>query len=82
MFSLIKYFPVIILLFTSTLLSQTVQQIQITGNKIFDDNSYKEWSGLNIGSQVYTGLLDSAKSRIAKQLSLRGYFNASFSPQV
>jgi len=78
MLSLAKYLTVIILISSAFLFSQTIEQIQVTENNIFDDDNYIEWSGINKGFQVFPYLLDSVKWRIANQLSLRGYFNTNF----
>jgi outer membrane protein assembly factor BamA len=79
MLSLIKYFPAIILFSVSTLFAQTIRQIQVSGNETFDEDFYEEWSGISIGQQVFPGILDSVKSRVAKQLSSRGYYSSDFS---
>jgi len=66
------------LIFPHTLFTQTIQSIEITGNKVFDDDEYKSWLGIGSGSIFYQGLLDSIKLNVASQLSSRGYIQSSF----
>jgi outer membrane protein insertion porin family len=65
-------------LFSNILLSQVVESFDVTGNSAFSDSEYRQWSGISNGLQVFPGMIDSVKSRIAKQLSLRGYLNFKF----
>src|SRR5690554_1498994 len=55
--------------------AQVIKSINISGNKDFSDSEYREWSGVLIGSKIFPGIIDSIKSRTARQLSLHGYFN-------
>jgi outer membrane protein assembly factor BamA len=65
-------------LFSNILLSQVVESFDVTGNSAFSDSEYRQWSGISNGLQVFPGMIDSVKSRIAKQLSLSGYLNFKF----
>lgn len=73
----VKYFILFISL-PLYLFPQSIQQIQVTGNRIFSANEIIKWSGVYTGAPYYEGLTDSAKYNIAFQLSDRGYHHASF----
>ncbi|RPI66901.1 MAG: hypothetical protein EHM47_15790, partial [Ignavibacteriales bacterium] len=58
---------------------QIIESSRVSGNSVFSDNQYRDWSGILINSQLTPGILDSIKNRTARQLSLRGYFNFEIS---
>ena len=73
----VKY--LLILLVSPVFLNcQTIEKIVIKNNSVFGDNDIKSWASVNEGMKVYAGLLDTIKSRIADNLSSRGYFNPDF----
>ncbi len=65
--------------FSISILPQTIDKIEITGNKSFTSDKYIQWSGINAGNKLYKGLIDSVKTRLAANLSMLGYFHADFS---
>ena len=73
----VKYL-LILLVFPVFLNCQTIEKIVIKNNSVFGDNDIKSWASVNEGMKVYAGLLDTIKSRIADNLSSRGYFNPDF----
>ncbi len=66
-------------LFTIFIFSQTIEKIEIAGNKSFTSDQYIQWSGVNAGSKLYKGIIDSVKTRLAANLGMLGYFHADFS---
>lgn len=58
--------------------SQSIDKIEISGNKVFSDSEILRWSGLRKGLQYSTGLIDTALSRIAYSISLQGYHHPDF----
>ncbi|HSD62668.1 MAG TPA: POTRA domain-containing protein, partial [Ignavibacteriaceae bacterium] len=77
----VNYIP-IFLLFISSIFAQSVEKINITGNNEFDADDYANWSRIIIGEKLVPGLLDSAKTRIASELSDRGYLDFKFDSSV
>ncbi len=73
----VKYIP-FFLFFISSLFAQVVHEINITGNSAFEKDDYSKWSGINTGEKISSGMLDSAKIRIASELADRGYLNSGF----
>lgn len=78
MLSRYKLIFIILSLIYSSLQSQNIQSINISGNKIFSEKEYLTWSGLAVSAKVKPEYLDSALLRIASNLTSRGYFNADF----
>ena len=77
MLRLVKYIP-IFLLFISSLSAQVIKDFNVDGNRVFDDDDYFSWSGLNIGEKYTQNLLDSLRTNIAEELGKRGYLESSF----
>lgn len=67
-----------LLVLSTFLYPQKIQSIEVSGNKIFSEKEYLKWSGLSVSAKVNPEHLDSALVRITSNLSMRGYFNASF----
>jgi outer membrane protein insertion porin family len=59
-----------------------VDNFEITGNNDFKDNEIIGWGQVGKGTKIYEGILDTIKSRVAFNLSLKGYFNPSFDGTV
>jgi len=78
MLSRYKLIFIILSLIYSSLQSQNIQSINISGNKIFSEKEYLTWSGLAVSAKVKPEYLDSTLLRIASNLTSRGYFNADF----
>ncbi len=77
MLRLVKYIPVF-LIFISSLSAQVIKDFNVDGNRVFDDDDYFNWSGLNIGEKYGQSLLDSLKINIAEELGKRGYLESRF----
>ncbi|MFZ1279269.1 MAG: BamA/TamA family outer membrane protein [Ignavibacteriaceae bacterium] len=78
MIHLAKYSFLLIILFSSISYSQKLNSFEVNGNIDFDDSQYLEWSGININQNYFAGVLDSVKSRIAKNILRYGYFYIAF----
>lgn len=75
MIKLIKNISLLFIISFSSVFAQTINDIEITGNKIFSDGEIKEWSGLFNGTKYFPGILDTAKKNITENLSARGYLH-------
>ena len=73
----IKY-SLLLLTYPFLLLPQVVDDFEITGNNNFKDNEIIGWAQVGKGTRLYKGILDTIKSRVAFNLSLKGYFNPFF----
>jgi len=78
MIRLAKFSLIIFVFFTSSSLTQSLKGFEVSGNFDFDDSEYFQWSGLRFSQPIFTGILDSAKSRIAFNLNIRGYYFSHF----
>ena len=78
MINLIKNIIFISFLLIPSILSQTIKEIEIIDNSIFNDNEIINWSNLYEGHTYTSGLLDSSKIKIAAELNVAGYFHSSF----
>jgi len=74
-----KSILIILVTLSTSLHSQNIKSINISGNKIFGEKEYLTWSGLAVSAKVKLEYLDSALLKIASSLTSRGYFNADFS---
>ncbi len=77
----IKYF-LLLLTYPFLLLPQVVENFEIAGNNAFKDSEVIGWSQVGKGTKIYEGILDTIKSRVTFNLSLKGYFNPSFEGTV
>jgi len=73
----IKYF-LLLALYPFLMLSQVVDKIEVNTNTRISESEIISWTQTGKGSKIYKGILDSLKSRIASNLSLRGFFNPEF----
>ena len=78
MIHLAKYSFLLIIFSFSITYSQKLNSFEVNGNFDFDDSQYLEWSGININQNYFAGVLDSVKSRIAKNILRYGYFYIAF----
>jgi len=78
MIHLAKYSFLLIIFSFSITYSQKLNSFEVNGNFDFDDSQYLEWSGININQNYFAGVLDSVKSRIAKNLLRYGYYYIVF----
>ncbi|HKI78212.1 MAG TPA: BamA/TamA family outer membrane protein [Ignavibacteriaceae bacterium] len=74
----VKYLFLSLLILSPFVYSQTINNIEISGNRIFSRGQVLNWSGVNIGEEIYPGIIDSIKSREAVKFSEYGYFHSSF----
>ena len=68
----------ILFCFPFFLSAQTINNIEVNGNTLLSDSEIINLANAFKGNQFYPGLLDSAKSRIAGELSFKGYLNGTF----
>ena len=73
-----KFSLVIILFFSSFSSAQKLSSFEVNGNFNFDDSEYLNWSQLRINQPIYNGILDSVKSKIARNILLQGYYFFNF----
>jgi outer membrane protein insertion porin family len=78
MIRLTKFSLVIILFFSSFLSAQKLSSFEVNGNFNFDDSEYLNWSELRLSQPIFNGILDSVKSKIAKNILLQGYYFFNF----
>ncbi len=73
----IKYF-FLLAIYPFLLLSQVVDKIEVNTNSSISESEIISWTQTGKGLKIYKGILDSLKSRIAFNLSLKGFFNPEF----
>ena len=78
MIRLAKYSLAIILFISSFLSAQKLSSFEVNGNFNFDDSEYLKWSELRINQPIYNGIIDSVKSKIARNILLQGYYYFDF----
>jgi outer membrane protein insertion porin family len=72
-------FSLAIILFISSFLSaQKLSSFEVNGNFNFDDSEYLKWSELSLSQPIYNGIIDSVKSKIARNILLQGYYFFDF----
>jgi outer membrane protein insertion porin family len=72
-------FSLAIILFISSFLSaQKLASFEVNGNFNFDDSEYLKWSELSLSQPIYNGIIDSVKSKIARNILLQGYYFFDF----
>ena len=64
------------ILLSSAVFAQTVDKIEVTGNKVFSQNNFSDWAKVSKGSKVFPAFVDSVKKRITQNLILNGYYNS------
>jgi len=75
---LAKFSFAIVILISSIISAQKLSSFDVTGNFNFDDSEYLKWSELRINQPIYDGIIDSVKSKIAKNILLQGYYFFKF----
>ena len=73
-----KFSLVIILFISSFLSAQKLSSFEVNGNYNFDDSEYLNWTQLRLNQPIYNGIIDSVKSKIARNILLQGYYFFSF----
>jgi len=74
---IIKY--VFAILICIPLYAQTINSIEITGNKYFSESDYLEWIGINPGTPVFENIKDTIANRVITNLNNNGYFYSMIS---
>ncbi len=77
MFHPVKYI-LVFLLFISSVSAQIIGELNVKGNRVFDQDDYLNWSGINIGEKFSPALLDTIKTYISSELANRGYLKSAF----
>lgn len=73
-----KFSLVLILFISSFLSAQKLSSFEVNGNSNFDDAEYLNWSQLRLNQPIYNGIIDSVKSKIARNILLQGYYFFNF----
>lgn len=70
---------VLIILFPFVFInSQTIRNIEISGNSAASKSEIRSWIGVSQGEKIYNGIIDSVKSRLALNYANSGYFHCIF----
>jgi len=78
MFRRAKNLTLIILFPIVFINSQTIRNIEISGNSTASNSEILSWIGLSPGQKIYNGIIDSVKSRLALNYAIIGYFHCTF----
>ena len=73
-----KFSLTIILFISSFISAQKLNSFEVNGNFNFEDSEYLKWSELSINQPIYNGILDSVKSKIARNILKQGYYFIEF----
>ncbi|MDP2363105.1 MAG: BamA/TamA family outer membrane protein [Ignavibacteria bacterium] len=79
MIRLAKFSLTIVLFISSFISAQKLSSFEVNGNFNFDDQQYLQWSGLRLNQNIFPGVLDSVKSRIARSVLAQGFYYIKFS---
>ena len=74
----LKIIFILSLFLISSFFPQTIESINLAGNKNFSHSDYQEWIALQSGQTVFEGIKDTILNRIAFNLNQRGYFHYTF----
>ncbi len=75
---MIYYILLFVFSLASVLHPQSIKSIRVNGADNFSQSDIIQWSGINTGSKIFPGIIDSVKSRLALQLANRGYLHGNF----
>ena len=78
MIHLFRKILLLIIISSSFILPQKVEQIEINKNNIFSDDEIQRWAGLNEGQNHFAGIIDTSLNRIGTELTSNGFFNFTF----
>ncbi len=78
MIHLAKYSIIFLITISSISFSQKLSSFEINGNVNFDDQQYFQWSELQLNQNIFSGVLDSVKSKIAKNVLALGFYYINF----
>ncbi|HEX9250972.1 MAG TPA: BamA/TamA family outer membrane protein [Ignavibacteriaceae bacterium] len=73
-----KFSLVIVLFISSFLSAQKLNSFEVNGNINFEDSDYQKWAELSLNQPIYNGIIDSVKSKIARNILLQGYYFFNF----
>lgn len=80
--TLLTKFSLIVFCLLSTLsFAQKLKSFEINGNYNFDDDEYFKWTRLQISQPYFDGIIDSAKNRIAYNLTENGFYFFEFTQE-
>lgn len=80
--TLLTKFSLIVLCLLSTLsFAQKLKSFEINGNYNFDDDEYFKWTRLQISQPYFDGIIDSAKNRIAYNLTENAFYFFEFTQE-
>lgn len=74
----IKHSLFFVLLIFTSLFSQSIKNIIVEGSSSFSETQVLQWAQVNTFTQVYPGIIDSVKNRLAVNFSNRGYIHSDF----
>jgi outer membrane protein insertion porin family len=72
----ISFFVFIFILLSGLTTAQTISKIEFEGAKVFTQNDYRQWAGINTGNKIVTGIEDSIQTKISEALSGEGYYHS------
>jgi outer membrane protein assembly factor BamA len=75
---LTKFSLLFIVLMTTISSAQKLSSFEVIGNYNFDNSQYLQWSKLRLGQPYFKGIVDSAKTGIAKNILSQGYYYFKF----
>jgi outer membrane protein insertion porin family len=73
----IKNILCLALFLSHSIFSQSIKEIKIEGNTLFSNNEILNWSSIYEGQKFVSGLIDTAKAKIAAKLNSEGYFHST-----
>ena len=71
---LTKYSLILLISISSISFPQKLSSFEVNGNINFDDEQYLQWSEVRLNQNIFPGILDSVKNRIARNILLAGYY--------
>lgn len=72
----IKIFIFCALFLSSPALAQNINKVNIIGFRVFESSQYLEWARIQAGTKIFPALPDTVKTRITKELILRGFYSS------
>ncbi len=79
MFHRVKNLSLLVFLPIIAINSQTIRNIEFTGNSAANKNEINSWIKISPGQKVFNGIIDSVKSRLALNYADLGFFHCNFS---
>ncbi len=75
---MIYYILLFVLFISSSIFPKSIESVKVSGASNFSKSNIIEWAGVNSGTKIFHGIIDSVKSRLALQLANRGYLHSIF----